>query len=143
MKPMESWEAQIGVDHQLTSVSQVGARIVHKQIVRTIEDVGLLYPGVGEVYIIANPGEGVSAGYDLPYVKPEREYNAIEFTYDKRFANNWSLRAYYTLSRLEGNYSGLANSDENNNPGNPLNPGNRRTSFAERQPPVGRRRLGL
>ena len=33
-------------------------------------------------------------------------------TYEKRFANNWSLRAYYTLSRLEGNYSGLANSDE-------------------------------
>jgi hypothetical protein len=121
MKPMESWEAQIGVEYQLTSASQLGLRFVHKQIVRTIEDVGLLYPGVGEVYIIANPGEGVSAGYELPYVKPEREYDALEFTYDKRFRDNWSLRAYYTLSRLWGNYSGLANSDEVNSYGNPLN----------------------
>ena len=122
MKPMEALEAQIGLDYQLTSVSQVGARLVHKQIVRTIEDVGLLYPGVGEVYIIGNPGEGVTAGYDLPYVKPQREYDAFELTYDKRFTNNWSLRAYYTLSRLWGNYSGLANSDEINSVGNPLNP---------------------
>lgn len=123
MKPMESLEYQIGLDHQLTSVSQIGARVVHKEIVRTIEDVGLLYPGVGEVYIISNPGEGVtvSDAYVLPYVKPKRDYNALEITYDKRFNNNWSLRAYYTLSKLEGNYSGLANSDENNTPGNPLN----------------------
>ena len=125
MKPMESLEYQLGLDHQLTSVSQLGVRLVHKEIVRTIEDVGLLYPGVGEVYIIANPGEGVtvSDAYVLPYVKPKRDYNALEFTYDKRFNNNWSLRAYYTLSKLEGNYSGLANSDENNNFGNPLNAG--------------------
>ena len=124
MKPMESLEYQIGLDHALTSVSQIGARLVHKEIVRTIEDVGLLYPGVGEVYIISNPGEGVTVSddYILPYVKPERDYNALEITYDKRFTNNWSLRAYYTLSRLEGNYSGLANSDEINNLGNPLNP---------------------
>jgi hypothetical protein len=33
------------------------------------------------------------------------------------------LRAFYTLSKLEGNYSGLANSDENNAYGNPLNAG--------------------
>ncbi len=126
MKPMESLEYQIGMDHALTSVSQVGVRLVHKEIVRTIEDVGLLYPGVGEVYIIGNPGEGVTGpegNYTLPYLKPERDYNALEFTYDKRFTNNWSLRAYYTLSKLEGNYSGLANSDENNSFGNPLNAG--------------------
>jgi outer membrane receptor protein involved in Fe transport len=122
IKPMESWEAQIGLEYQLTSASQLGARFVHKEIVRTIEDVGLLYPGVGEVYIIANPGEGVSAGYELPYVKPVREYDALELTYDKRFRDNWSLRAYYTLSRLWGNYTGLANADETNSFGDPLSP---------------------
>jgi len=122
MKPMESWEGQIGVDYQLASVSRVGARFVHKEIVRTIEDVGLLWPGVGEVYIIGNPGEGVTAGYDLEYVTPVREYDALELSYDKRFTNNWSLRAWYTLSKLWGNYSGLANSDEINSIGNPLNP---------------------
>ncbi len=57
----------------------------------------------------------------LSFPKPKRDYNALELTFDKRFTNNWSLRAYYTLSRLEGNYSGLANSAEQNNFGNPLN----------------------
>jgi hypothetical protein len=124
LKPMESWEAQIGVDHQLTPEIQVGARFVHKEIVRAIEDVGFLFPGVGEVYVIANPGEGIVAQPDvngLSYPKAVREYDALELTMNKRFSDNWSLRAYYTLSRLWGNYSGLANSDEQNNFGNPLN----------------------
>jgi hypothetical protein len=135
MKPMENWEGQLGVEHQLNSTIQLGARLVHKEIVRTIEDVGLLWPGVGEVYIISNPGEGVTAGYELPYVKPVREYDAVEFTFDKRFADNWSLRAYYTLSKLWGNYSGLSNSDEQNSVGDPLRPvatGGRRTPNTSR-----------
>ncbi|MGD8441452.1 MAG: TonB-dependent receptor [Holophagae bacterium] len=120
LKPMETWEAQIGVDHQLTNTIQVGARYVHKEIVRAIEDVGFFYPGVGQVYIIANPGEGIVKDPQpngLIFPKPEREYDALELTFEKRFANNWSLRAYYTLSKLYGNYSGLANSDEQNNVG--------------------------
>ncbi len=120
LQPMESWEAQLGVDHQLTSTIQVGARYVHKEIVRAIEDVGFFYPGVGQVYIIANPGEGIVADPQpngLIFPKPKRDYDALELTFEKRFADNWSLRAYYTLSNLSGNYSGLANSDEQNNVG--------------------------
>ena len=123
LKPMETWEAQIGVEYQLTPSSQLGARVVHKQLVRTIEDVGLVVPDIGQTYVIANPGEGISTGIgDLSYAGPAREYDALELTYDKRFADNWSLRAYYTLSRLWGNYSGLANADEQNSLGDPLNP---------------------
>jgi hypothetical protein len=120
LKPMESWEAQIGVDHQLTNTIQVGARYVHKEIERAIEDVGFFYPGVGQVYIIANPGEGIVAAPQpngLTFPKPVRDYDALELTFEKRFSDNWSLRAYYTLSNLSGNYSGLANSDEQNNVG--------------------------
>jgi hypothetical protein len=123
LRPMESWEAQIGVDHQLTPTIRLGARYVHKEIERAIEDVGVLIPEVGEYYVIGNPGEGITTGVgDLPYAPPVREYDGLELTFDRRFADNWSLRAYYTLSRLWGNYSGLANSDENNVVGNPLNP---------------------
>jgi hypothetical protein len=123
LKPMASWEAQVGVDHQLTDLIQVGARVVHKEVDRAIEDVGFLLPGVGNVYIIANPGEGVTTEIgDLPYAKPTREYDALELSFEKRFTDNWSLRAYYTLSRLWGNYSGLANSDENNSFGDPMLP---------------------
>ncbi len=57
----------------------------------------------------------------LSFPKPKRDYNALELTFDKRFSDNWSLRAYYTLSKLEGNYSGLANSDEQNTVGSPRN----------------------
>ena len=117
LKPMESWEAQIGVDHQLTNTIQVGARYVHKEITRAIEDVGFFFPGVGQVYIIANPGEGIVKDPQpngLIFPKPQRDYDALELTFEKRFSDNWSLRAYYTLSRLYGNYSGLANSDEQN-----------------------------
>jgi len=127
IKPMENFEYQLGVDHQLSSTIQVGARVVHKEIKRAIEDIGFLFPGVGEVYIIGNPGEGLTADPDdagLTFPKPKRDYNALELTFDKRFTDNWSLRAYYTLSKLEGNYSGLANSAEQNNFANPLNPVN-------------------
>ena len=67
------------------------------------------------LHIIANPGEGIVQDPQedgLIFPKPVRDYDALEFTFDKRFADNWSLRAYYTLSRTYGNYSGLANSDE-------------------------------
>ena len=90
---------------------------------RAIEDVGLLVPGVGEIYVIANPGEGITTGIgDLPYAPPTREYDALELTFDRRFADNWSLRGYYRLSRLWGNYSGLANSDEQNAFADPTDP---------------------
>ena len=123
MKPMESWEAQIGLDHQLTPTIRISGRLVHKEIVRAIEDVGLLIPGIGEIYVIGNPGEGITTGIgDLPYAKPVREYDALELGLYKRFSDGWALGVHYTLSRLWGNYSGLANSDEAWNVGNPLNP---------------------
>ena len=75
-------------------------------------------PGIGEVYYIANPGYGVTRSIaERPFPKAQREYDAIELTFDRRLANNWSLRASYTYSRLWGNYSGLANSDEQNTVG--------------------------
>jgi hypothetical protein len=128
MKPMESWEAQLGVDWQFTPKIQLGARYVHKEVETTIEDLGFLLPGIGEVYVIANPGEGIANTLSPegipPYPAPVRDYDALELTLDRRFADNWSLRGYYRLSRLWGNYSGLANSDEQNDFGDPLDPVN-------------------
>ncbi len=48
----------------------------------------------------------------VPQAEAVRDYEALELTYNRRFADNWSLRASYTYSKLEGNYSGLASSDE-------------------------------
>jgi hypothetical protein len=115
LKPMRQQEATFGLDHQLNNVTALGVRYVHKQIDRGIEDTGSLDADSNEIYIIANPGEGLAAlafpGVNLP--KPKRDYDSVEFSLEKRFANRWYLRSSYLWSRLYGNYSGLSQSDEN------------------------------
>ena len=95
----------------------VSVHYVHKQLDRAVEDTGFLTPTGDEGYVIANPSEGLTAlaftNPNIPMPKPKRQYDSVEFALDKRFANNWSLRAAYLWSRLYGNYSGLSQSDEN------------------------------
>ena len=55
---------------------------------------------------------GAHAGRASPTPRPKRQYDALELGYNRRFANNWFFSANYTLSRLYGNYAGLASSDE-------------------------------
>ncbi len=44
--------------------------------------------------------------------KAKRQYDAVELGISRRFANNWFGSANLTISRLYGNYAGLASSDE-------------------------------
>ncbi len=120
LKPMSQREWQLGFDYSLSSKHMVGVRYVDKSLLDTIEDIGYLVetsPGTfDETYITGNPGKGIVAG-DPPGPTPAqpeavRDYKALEVTYNRRFVDNWSLRASYTYSKLEGNYSGLASSDE-------------------------------
>ncbi len=41
-----------------------------------------------------------------------REYDAVELRFNKRFTGNWFFIGSYTWSKLEGNYPGLRNADE-------------------------------
>jgi hypothetical protein len=117
LKPMRQQEATLGVEHQLNDVMALSVRYVHKQIDRAIEDTGALDPSGTEIYIIANPGENLAAlaftNPDVPNPKPVRDYDSVEFAFEKRLANSWYLRSSYLWSRLYGNYSGLSQSDEN------------------------------
>jgi hypothetical protein len=117
LKPMRMQEAVVGFEQQLTSVTAGSIRYVHKQIDRAIEDTGALDAQGNEIYIIANPGEGLTEfAFTDPRVnlpKPVRDYDAVEFAFDKRYQDNWSLRLSYMWSRLNGNYSGLSQGDEN------------------------------
>jgi hypothetical protein len=45
--------------------------------------------------------------------KPERTYDAISLSLNKRFSKNWFARASYTYSRLIGNYEGLYQTEQN------------------------------
>jgi hypothetical protein len=100
-------------------MSVIGARYVNKTLINTIEDIGFLVVGAGGVreehYITGNPGKGLVAGDPDGPAPPQpeaiRDYEAIELTYNRLFTT-WSVRAAYTYSKLEGNYSGLASSDE-------------------------------
>ena len=117
LQPLETNEITLGVDHLLNAKMSVGVRIVRKELVRTIEDVGLVDPVAGaEVFFIANPGEGVATnvlGPGFPnQPKPVRDYEAVNLTFRRNFSDGWGLNASYTYSELTGNYSGLASSDE-------------------------------
>ncbi len=124
LKPMESVEFTLGAQHELSSMFALGFRYVNKHLVRTIEDVGVLVDhGDGsssEEYFTANPGFGVASRILAPTCpscpalpKAKRDYQAFEFEVTKRFSSNWGAHASYVYSSLEGNYGGLASSDEN------------------------------
>jgi TonB dependent receptor len=117
MKPVKEGEFTGGIEHELSPSMSLGVRYVHKWLFRTIEDVGIFFQG-SEIYLISNPGEGLAVSMEpsvpsLITPKPVRKYDGLEFRLNKRFTNNWSGSASYLFSRLYGNYSGLASSDEN------------------------------
>lgn len=115
LKAARQSEYTFGYERQLTRDLVFAARYTHKQIDRAIEDVGVFNDEGSEAYIIGNPGFGlvcdVSSTANLPCPKANRDYDAVEFRIDKR-ASNYFFNASYTWSRLFGNYSGLASSDE-------------------------------
>src|SRR5450759_3942487 len=118
-----------GYDYTISPTMVASARFTDRRLISTIEDIGYVSPN-GEVYNIGNPGYGIVAnpanwlawmGPGIPTTpKAKRDYDAIEFRLDKRFARNYQFSASYTWSRLYGNYSGLASSDEGgrDNPNN-------------------------
>ncbi|MEP6914709.1 MAG: carboxypeptidase regulatory-like domain-containing protein [Acidobacteriota bacterium] len=123
LKPMSQDATNLGLEYQLNSTTAIGVNFVHNKLTRAIEDVGSLDASGNEVYFAANPGEGVATtmfvtGLTPPFntPKPLRQYDAVDFTISRRFAHNWFGSANVTISRLYGNYAGLANSDEISTP---------------------------
>jgi hypothetical protein len=124
IKPMSQDSFTAGLDYQVMPTTVLGIHYVHNQLNRTIEDMGSLVNG-DSVYVIGNPGEGnntvtpasypdFTANFATP--KPKRQYDALEVSLERRFSKNWFGSANYTYSRLYGNYSGTANSDEISTP---------------------------
>jgi hypothetical protein len=118
--PMYQDSTSIGLEYQLRANTALTVHYVHNNLPRTIEDIGALDANGDEVYVIGNPGEGLSTiqapsgatplGQPMP--RPNRQYDAFEVGVSRRFSGGWFGSANYTLSRLYGNYSGIASSDE-------------------------------
>lgn len=116
LKPMKQRNFDFGGEWALASKMVFSTRYTRRDLLSGIEDVGLLTPQ-GEQYFITNPGFGLSIdptrlnGYPAT-PKAKRQYDAVEFQLRRRY-DKWLLDTSYTISRLYGNYSGLASSDEN------------------------------
>lgn len=107
----------VGYEQELNKNFSFGVRYTHKQVDRAIEDIGVFDANQNELFFIGNPGLGITAQPFFPGVpatpKAERRYDGLELKLNKRLSNNYFFNASYTYSRLFGNYSGLASSDEN------------------------------
>lgn len=116
LRPTQTEEFTFGIDHELNRTMSVGTRYVHKWAPWVIESV-CQFVATGEDCGINNPGHGTIGQYpfgtDFPAQPlPVRDYDGLEFRLKKRYADRWSLDASYLLSRLWGNWSGVASSDE-------------------------------
>jgi hypothetical protein len=130
LKPTAQREISFGAEKKLNEDLSLSVRFVNKHLLRTIEDVGVYVyvtdPDTGAVtleqqFYVTNPGYGVSRPVSegglftddyWPCPKATREYYGLNLSLEKRFRNNWQGGINYTLSRVEGSYSGLASSDE-------------------------------
>ena len=119
LKPMKQSSTSAGYEFQVNRNSVLSVHYIHNNLIETIEDLGALDAGGNEVYVISNPGRGIASispvsGATAPFAipRPKRQYDAVELGFNRRFADNYFFSANYTISRLYGNYAGLASSDE-------------------------------
>jgi hypothetical protein len=118
VKPYRQSEYTFEFQREVMRSTVFTARYLYRNLDETIEDAGVP-TAAGEAYVIGNPGKGLAAqvykqlGYNKAAI-PERKYRALQLEMDSRFVRNFNLNLNYTLSRLKGNYSGLANADEVN-----------------------------
>jgi hypothetical protein len=110
-----------GFEFQMRGTT-MGVRYVHRNIGRALEDISpfpivaadLGIDGADAVdYTLTNPSPSVPTSGDLgaSFEKPIHDYDAIELTLARRFANNWSLSGSYRWSRLWGTYEGFYRDD--------------------------------
>ena len=125
IKPYTQREFTVRLDHAINSRLSGTIRYSRKRLLKAIEDIGVLDEDGSEVYLIGNPGFGDTRNTKSVYggktpdgkeflVPPAiRDYDGLEFRVQGQVMRDTFMLASYTYSRLFGNYSGSANSDEN------------------------------
>jgi hypothetical protein len=117
LAPAKLQERVVGVEREIARDLTLSVRYVHKQLDRTVDDLGLRDAGGEFVWRIANPGFGIARSFvpeggteAIPYPKARRDYDAVELGLQKRLSGAWSGRLVYLWSRLWGNTGGLTDS---------------------------------
>ena len=91
--PRHMDEVTVGLQHQLNNQLGFGARYIYRTWGNFIDDVRT-FNDEGTIDRVVTNLDG------------ERTYKGLEFTFDKRLANNWAATANYTWSQSRGNHFG-------------------------------------
>ena len=123
LKPFTQREITFGFEKEFFTSYLFTARYTNKEVLNAVEDAGVFNDFGSEVYNIVNPCKGLHVTRLTEFgfqncVEAERKYNAAQFTVERRLTKGFYFNANYTFSRLVGNYSGLASSDEYTSAGN-------------------------
>jgi hypothetical protein len=105
-----------GTEIELARNLTFGVGYVHRTVSNINEDFYLLQSNGTYQKVFGNPGSGlVTQPYGSAFPaqpKFERNYDGVDFQLRKRMSNNWTGTVSYTFSRLEGNFDGLADPDQ-------------------------------
>jgi Carboxypeptidase regulatory-like domain len=139
IKPMKMHEFVAGSEWAIKPSLAFSARYSRKRLDNTIEDIGVT-DSLG--FYIGNPGPGygdllhrplASNGYSTPLCaacptqpKASRAYDGLELRINKS-APHYFISAFYTYSRLQGNYPGLTSTFNTDGGGGRASPNNNRS----------------
>jgi hypothetical protein len=123
LKPQTVNEFTAGFEHEIWEGFAFGFRGIYRPQGSVIEDGSF---DDGENYFLFNPGEQLPPGpggefgnteyracneFHQCFGRARRFYRGLEFTLNKRFADNYAFNASYVYSSLIGNYEGLFRND--------------------------------
>lgn len=119
LKPQTVNEWTAGFEHEIRKNLTFGFRGIYRAQGSVIEDGSF---DDGDHYFLFNPGE-IRPGQNTTeeqacsnpaigcFGRARRFYRALEFTLNRRFANNFAFQTSYVYSSLIGNYEGLFRND--------------------------------
>jgi hypothetical protein len=140
VKPMKKHEFIAGTDWAITPTMSFSARYARNRLDNTIEDIGAS-DALG--FYIGNPGPGygdllhrplLADGLTAPICpscpiqpKATRNYDGLELRVSKTVGSRWFVNAFYTYSKLTGNYPGLTSTNITDGSGGRQSPNNNRS----------------
>jgi hypothetical protein len=116
-------EFALGIEREVMANTSFGVRYVYRNIGRVLEDAGnapVVYydthPGTSVATTLTNPSSSSpilpdAQSFGAKFDDPLHEYQAVEVTLNRRFAQNYSVITSYRWSRLRGNYEGFFRDD--------------------------------
>lgn len=92
LRPYHMDEYMVGLQRQFGRTMAIGVRFISRGWANLIDDVRTYNADRTIKRTVVN------------YEPAERTYRGLQFTFERRFANNWSASANYTYSRTRGNH---------------------------------------